>query len=81
VQRMSRERQRLRDGMAAAAEHKSAAQKRGWEAEMELSRRVEALENAVHTYNSKAQALQVVPKGAKNSNGQVSRAHLRNCSA
>jgi hypothetical protein len=69
---MARERQRLRDGMTAAAEHKSLAQKRGWEAELELSRRVEALENAVHCYNSKAQALQLAPQGAKNSNGQVS---------
>ncbi|KAG5183685.1 HEC/Ndc80p family-domain-containing protein [Tribonema minus] len=70
VQRMALERQRLRDGMLAAAEHKSAAQKRGWEAEMQLSRRLEALENAVHTCNSKAQALQLVPAAAKNANGQ-----------
>jgi hypothetical protein len=42
-----------------ASEHKAAMTQALWEAEMELSRSLEALEVAVHKFNSKAADLQV----------------------
>ncbi|CAM9160165.1 unnamed protein product [Chrysoparadoxa australica] len=56
--------------MAEASERKAASLKRVWEGEMEMNERVGELERAVHTYNSKAQALQLIPLGAKNSGGK-----------
>jgi kinetochore protein NDC80 len=74
VNRMGRERQRLREGMAAAVDAKAAAQKRCWEGEVQLSKSIEALEEAVHSYDAKARTLHLVPTDAKNANGMVSNA-------
>ncbi len=70
VNRMGRERQRLKEGMCAASEQKAKAQQRRWEAELCLNKALEALEDATREYTSKAQAMQLVPAGAKNANGQ-----------
>ncbi len=67
---MGRERQRLKEGMCAASEQKAKAQKRRWEAELCLNKALEALEDSTREYTSKAQAMQLVPVGAKNANEQ-----------
>ncbi|CAM9633090.1 unnamed protein product, partial [Phaeothamnion confervicola] len=69
VARMAREQQRLRDGIAAAAEHRVAAQGRVWAGETALTERLDALDAAVYAYGAKAAALKLVPATAQNANG------------